>query len=325
MRDDRPIAVYYEHPEWFQRLFDELDARGVAYEKVHAHNHRFDPAERHAPYSVILNRMSPSAWARGHAHAIPYTLEYCAHLRDIGANVINGYQAYLHEFSKVRQVRLLARLGVRHPKSRAINHPSQAPSAAEGLRFPVITKANIGGSGAGIQRYDTPEALREAAHAASIDFGIDNVALVQEYVPPRGERIVRVEVLNGKFLYAIELVLVDPHSFNLCPGSYCRRNEEAGCGVNGADALIRRVAPPGEVIDAVERIMREAGVEVGGIEYLVGDADGEIYYYDINALSNFVDDAPNVVGFDPWPLMADFVLGRAQHPASMRGAGTRAL
>ncbi len=321
MRDDngsdRPIAIYYEHPEWFQKLFDELDGRGVAYEKVQAHNHRFDPAETQSPYALVLNRMSPSAWARGHGHAIPYTLEYCAHLRDIGANVINGYEAYLHEFSKVRQARLLERLGVRHPKSRVINHPSQAPAAAEGLRFPVITKANVGGSGAGIQRYDTPEALREAANAESIDFGIDNVALVQEYVRPRGERIVRVEVLNGEFLYAIQLVLVDPHSFNLCPGSYCRRNDEIACG---GDALIQKVTPPGEVIDTVERIMREAGIEVGGIEYLVGDADGEIYYYDINALSNFVDDAQNVVGFDPWPLMADFVLERAKHPASMRKA-----
>ena len=62
--------------------------------------------------------------------------------------------------------------------------------------------------------------------------------------------------------------------------------------------------------------MRKAGIEVGGVEYLVNDKDGEIYYYDINALSNFVDDAQNVIGFDPWPLMADFVLERAQHPAS---------
>ena len=261
--------------------------------------------------------MSPSAWARGHTHAIPYTLEYCAHLQAIGANVINGYEAYLHEFSKVRQTRLLKNLGVNHPKSRVINHPSQAPSAAEGFSFPIITKANIGGSGAGIQKYDTPQELQKAADEASIDFGIDNVALVQEYIPPRGEQIIRVEVLNGEFLYAIQLALVDPNSFNLCPGSYCRRNEEIACGVNGRNALVEKITPPQQVINTVEKIMRKAGIEVGGVEYLVNDKDGEIYYYDINALSNFVDDAQNVIGFDPWPLMADFVLERAQHPASV--------
>jgi hypothetical protein len=46
---------------------------------------------------------------------------------------------------------------------------------------------------------------------------------------------------------------------------------------------------------------------VGGIEYLVDDRDGNIYYYDINALSNFVADAPRVIGFDPVQNLADFL------------------
>ena len=25
----RPIAIYYEHPEWFRPLFAELDRRGI--------------------------------------------------------------------------------------------------------------------------------------------------------------------------------------------------------------------------------------------------------------------------------------------------------
>ena len=33
---------------------------------------------------------------------------------------------------------------------------------------------------------------------------------------------------------------------------------------------------------------RGGGIEVGGVEYFVDDRDGRRYYYDINALSNFV-------------------------------------
>ncbi|HEX5831031.1 MAG TPA: hypothetical protein VFY16_08630, partial [Gemmatimonadaceae bacterium] len=51
--------------------------------------------------------------------------------------------------------------------------------------------------------------------------------------------------------------------------------------------------------------------DVGGIEYLVDDRDGGHYFYDINALSNFVADAPNVIGFDPWPLLVDYLEARA--------------
>jgi hypothetical protein len=65
------------------------------------------------------------------------------------------------------------------------------------------------------------------------------------------------------------------------------------------------------VVEDVLRITAAAGIEVGGVEYLVNDRDGKVYYYDVNALSNFVADAPNVVGFDPFPRLVDYILERA--------------
>jgi hypothetical protein len=195
-----------------------------------------------------------------------------------------------------------------------INHPLQAPKAAQGLTFPVIVKANIGGSGAGIVQYDSPEELEAAAQAGIIELGLDNTALVQELLPARGNHIVRVEVLNGKFLYAIKLELSG--TFNLCPADYClvppsKKSSGLADGVSGRGLLIEGYTPPPEIIATVERITAAANIEVGGVEYLINDRDGEPYYYDINALSNFVADAPNVIGFDPFPRLVDFLLQRA--------------
>jgi len=67
--------------------------------------------------------------------------------------------------------------------------------------------------------------------------------------------------------------------------------------------------PPDDVIAAVERIMAASGIDVGGIEYMIDDRDGNLVYYDINALSNFVADAPRVVGFDPFARLADYLEG----------------
>ena len=39
--------------------------------------------------------------------------------------------------------------------------------------------------------------------------------------------------------------------------------------------------------------------------------DGQIYLYDVNALSNFVTDAPRLVGFDPFARFADYLEQRA--------------
>jgi hypothetical protein len=70
--------------------------------------------------------------------------------------------------------------------------------------------------------------------------------------------------------------------------------------------------PPAEIIQQVERIMAAAGIEVGGIEYMIDERDGQLYFYDINALSNFVADAPQVIGFDPFARLVDYLEQEAQ-------------
>jgi hypothetical protein len=317
---DRRLAIYYEHPEWFTLLFAELDRREIAYERQMAQEHRFDPADRHPQYALVVNRMSPSAYTRGHTQALFYTLHYLAYLKDIGANVLNGYDAYVYEFSKARQLGLLQRLGLPYPRARVINHPSEAPAAAAGLTFPVILKPNIGGSGAKIVAFQTPEELQQAAAGEALDLGIDQTALLQEYLPATDNSIVRVEVLGGEYLYAIRLQLA-AGEFNLCPADYCRlpaSSNGAGLqdGVSGRQVAVEAYTPPSSIIDAVKRIMAEAHIEVGGVEYLVNSRDGQAYFYDINALSNFVADAPNVIGFDPVPRLVDYLMLRAGLAAS---------
>jgi hypothetical protein len=56
------------------------------------------------------------------------------------------------------------------------------------------------------------------------------------------------------------------------------------------------------------------------VEYLVNRADGQAYLYDVNATSNFVADAPAVLGFDPTARFADYILAVAggARPVSAR-------
>jgi hypothetical protein len=315
------IGILYEHPEWFKPLFAELERRGIPYEPLDAGRIVFDPAATVPSHALLVNRMSPSAHLRGRAHAIFATLHYLAHLKELGAPTINGYDAFAVEISKVAQLGILRRLGLRHPRARVINDPALALEAAEGLTFPVLIKPNIGGSGAGIRRFDTTEQLEAALHEGSLSLGIDHTALVQEWLPAEGEHIVRVEVLGGEFLYAIR-VYPKPGGFNLCPADICQEPSSLGaedlCPADAVPALRLRVEacrPPERVIREVLSIARAAHLDVGGIEYLVSARDGEVYYYDINALSNFVSDAPGIVGFDPFVRLADFLLSRAGVPA----------
>ena len=42
----KTIAIYYEHPDWFRPLFAELDRREIPHVRLDAADHRFDPHER---------------------------------------------------------------------------------------------------------------------------------------------------------------------------------------------------------------------------------------------------------------------------------------
>src|SRR5271156_5205864 len=128
---EKPIAIYYEHPDWFRPLFQQLDERGVPWLKIHARDHHYDVASREEEYSLLFNRMSPSAWQRGLGHCIFYTLNYLAHLEEKGLRVVNGSRAFTHEISKALQCTVLEALGLQYPKAIVINHPSQDLSAAE--------------------------------------------------------------------------------------------------------------------------------------------------------------------------------------------------
>lgn len=307
------ISISYEQPDWFKPLFAALQKRGIPFQTTNPTAHYFATDGEKPSFDLFFNRMSPSAYLRDGIQGTFYTLNYLKFLEDQGVRVINGYRAFTYETSKALQLLLLQKLGIRYPKTRVVNHLSQVEKATDGLRFPIVIKANIGGSGAGIVKFDTLLEVRRAVADKSIDFGIDYTALVQEFIPARGGYISRVETLGGKYLYAIR-VYTNGESFNLCPADICQTTAGQEL-VRNACALdapknglkVEPFTPSAEIIAHVERIVQETGIDVGGIEYLIDDRDGEVLYYDINALSNFVADAVNVIGFNPHERLVDFL------------------
>lgn len=304
------IAVFHEHPKWNELLFRELDRRGLEWSSIDASSFEFDPGWV-GEWDVLVNRMSPSAWTRGHMTAMLQTPEFLRNVESAGVPVVNGAASYEFELSKRKQLDLLRRERVRHPEGRPVLNSGEILGAANDLTFPVMVKPNIGGSGAGITEYQTPAELAAAVEAGLLDdLGPDGTGLVQEKLPAQDNSIVRVEILGGEFLYAIRLQL-QPGSFNLCPADYC----DLAQGITNASDLVKGYIPSDHLIDEAARILDATSADLGGVEYLVNDLDGEAYFYDINALSNFVADAPNVIGFDPFVQLADLIEDRAKQPA----------
>jgi RimK-like ATP-grasp domain len=308
----KPIAIVDEHPEWSARLIAELQSRRLPFEKIDHSNHAYDPRDRQPRYSVVVNRSSPSSHRRGHGNVLFYAEALLAHYESLGIPVINSVAAYRFEKSKALQAQLFERLRIRSPRTVVLNHVDQITKALDGFRFPVVVKPNVGGSGAGIERFDSRAELE--ARLPQIDLGPDHVALLQEFIEAEGGAIVRIEVLAGRFLYAIRIVR-GASSFNLCPADICQVPSAAtpatslgACPVDAPASLeVSRHEPPAQAIEQAIALARAASIDVGGIEYLVSRDDGCVYFYDVNATSNFVANAPAVLGFDPFRPFVDYI------------------
>ena len=74
-----------------------------------------------------------------------------------------------------------------------------------------------------------------------------------------------------------------------------------------AGLKIEPFEPPADVVCKVEQIVAAAKIDVGGVEYIIDERDGRLLFYDINALSNFVADAPRILGFDPHARLVDYL------------------
>lgn len=290
------LAVIFEHPAWFEPLFAALKRGGIDYVALPVGDHAFDPAGSHPPAPVIFNRVAMSSFLREPEHPLYYTMALLDHWRGLGARVLNGPEVLAIDSNKARQLSLLQRLGLVTPRTRVVHRAADLAAAAEEIGYPLLVKANVGGSGAGIMRFDSAAELKAVVAAGEAPSSVDRVLLVQEAVPARGGVIWRLETLGRKFLYAIE---VDgAGQFDLCPADACDADR-------GTPIAMRAFDPPAEIVTAAERVAQAMGMDVGGLEVMIDDRDGTAKFYDVNALSNFVAKPLDVLGWDPHDRLVD--------------------
>lgn len=288
------LAILYEHPLWFRPLFDALDRRGIAYRAL-TPGTAFDPADGELPAPLVLSRLAMSAFLREAEHPIFWAQALLARWELSGARVLNGTAALAIDTSKARQLALITSLGLAVPVTRVVHRATDVPGAAELIGFPLVVKANIGGAGAGIARFDSLDQVRAAVADGTLPTSIDGVLLVQDFVPARSGTITRIETLDRAYLYAIDVA--GAGAFDLCPADACQ--------VPGGAITMTAAEPAPELRQAAEAIARAASLDLGGVEVMIDDRDGCPRFYDINALSNFVAKPFDVLGWDPHERLVD--------------------
>jgi len=261
--------------------------------------------------------MSASYYTRDHLFGPELTAIVLAWLERHGRRVVNGTRAVALEVSKAAQYAALAAAGIRTPRTiAAIGRAQLLEAAAAFGAGPVILKPNRGGKGHGVQLFQSTEALRDFVASDAYEAPVDGVALLQQYVRAPEPFITRAEFIGGRFFYAAR---VDTRQgFELCPADQCQVGD-AFCPAGEAAGTPVTATPRFQIIDGIDPLLRRKyesflavnGIEIAGIEF-IGDAEGNIFTYDVNTNTNYNPEAEAIDGRSGMGEIARF-LGEELH------------
>ena len=235
--------------------------------------------------------MSASSHTRGHRYAPEYTAVVLNWLEKNNRRVINNSRALSLEISKSLQYKELESFGIKTPKTIYCNNKESILKSANIFRKPFITKHNRGGKGLGVKLFNNKKELDSYVSSKDFEPSIDGITLLQDYIDASPKVIIRVEFVNSKFLYAVEVDASE--GFELCPA--CPEDQEeitqqqiAGefCPTIGNKFKILKNYKKNTLIKNYEKFIALNGIEITGIEYIV-DKNGTIYTYDIKTNTNY--------------------------------------
>jgi hypothetical protein len=265
----KPIGVIYEHAEQFNPLFSALSIRGIPFVRINPADHYYDPHKAEIPYSLLFNDMSTPLYCDRSASAIIQTIEYIRHLEgnDFGfiqGRLINGSKAADLFASRAKQLSIFASLGLVFPKTLIVNSINRLLAVLDDLKFPIVIKGNLASHTGSTLRLNSIVDLIEAVGDESIRLDGNNIVLVQEYIRPKGNYIVRAETLNGRVIEAVKIYIGD--------------DQRDGLPI---EVKTESFTLSHEVNKTIERIVHTARVEVGSVAYLTDSSTNKINFYSI--------------------------------------------
>ena len=301
------VHVLFENPDWMPPLRRALAERGLDVREWFLEGGTIDIGAT-PPEGIWLNRMSPSSHTRGHQGGVHLARELIPWLESKGCRVLNGSRAFALELSKVRQHTALEAAGIRTPRTVAAVGPEHLRAAGRTMATPFITKDNQGGKGLGVKLFRDVTSFERYVDSDEYRPGPDGVTLVQQYIEPPAQRITRVEIVGGRYLYAIQSSTAG--GFELCPADACSAGDQfcptTDAGKPSSKFSLAEGFDDPIVLDYV-RFTREHGLDLAGIEF-VEDAAGRKWTYDVNGTTNFSSAVESANGLDGMGAVADLCL-----------------
>jgi hypothetical protein len=235
--------------------------------------------------------MSASSPTRGHRYAPEHAAVVLNWLEKNKRRVINNSRALSLEISKSLQYKELESFGIKTPKTIYCSNKESILKSANVFTKPFITKHNRGGKGLGVKLFNNKKELDSYVGSNNFEPSIDGITLLQDYIDANPKVIKRVEFVNSKFLYTVEVDASE--GFELCPACpedqiNIPQQQIAGefCPTTENKFNIIKNYRENELTKKYENFIAANGIEIAGIEYIT-DKNGTIYTYDVNTNTNY--------------------------------------
>ena len=299
----KKIYIIHENDEWTSPLEEELAKLNAPYEKWHMNLKLFD-TNKPPPLGVFYNRMSASSHTRGHRYAPEYTSIILDWLEYHKRKVVNGSRALNLEISKSLQYKELKNEGIKIPTTFFAKGKKQLLNLSKNFESPFITKHNRAGKGLGIKLFDDFQKFEKHVNSSYFEESIDGITILQDYIKPKNNCIIRTEFIDKKFLYAVQVDASD--GFELCPADDCDPEVEF-CPTNSSGNKFMILENfSNNILNNYKRVLQNNNIDIAGIEFLQ-DSEGELFTYDINTNTNYNSVAESLSNHNGMQSIANYL------------------
>lgn len=281
------VYVLHENEEWYHPLKAALDKLGVPNEEWNISTGEI-ALNTSPPEGIFYSKMSASSYTRGHLYSKYLMAAIFEWLIAANRRIINGKRALELEVSKTAQHLALQKSGLNCPETFVTLGKMEAINASRNFdQKGFIVKPNQGGKGLGVHLFSSTDEFEAFLTTTPMEeLTVDGILLVQEYIPPKDQRIVRMEFIAGKFYYAVQVFTGG--GFELCPADACEIDPSQPNRIIPSFSILENLQIP--EIEQCETFLAANQIEVAGMEFLENEK-GERFFYDVNTNTNYNTEA----------------------------------
>ncbi len=277
-----PIFLIYDSEEWSNiQIYNNLKDKGLDIKKINLEKDIID-YENIFNSEMIINRVFPSSLQRGNQRAYKKSKLLFKKINEKGIFMINSYEAYLNDFSKIRTYSILRNENIPIPET----HPFESLTSVF-LSTPFIIKPDCSG------RSKNTFIIKDRTDLINFRIPSNNKMIIQKFISPDLGFTTRVEILGNEAMVILKRFINKEEMSSYHSGSKYEHYNNANQSI----------------IDISRQALNLLKIDMGSLD-IIETKNNEFFIIDVNATSNFSIDNINFLGFDPIKKFSNYIYKR---------------